>query len=85
MSLSTINLEAKKLELIAQITRIIDYDTLVQVEKILATFDEDTKHWKNLSKQEKLKIEKGLLDIKKGKVISNSSVKKKIDKYIQEM
>jgi hypothetical protein len=85
MSSATINMEAKKVELIAQITRIIDYDALLKIEKILHSFEQETEHWKSLSRQDKQKLEKGLQDIKKGKVISNHAVKKKIDKFIQEL
>ncbi len=85
MSSAAISMEAKKVELIAQITRIIDYDVLLELEKFLYSFEHDTEHWKKLSKQDRQKLEKGLQDIKKGKVLSHSAVKKKIDKYIQEL
>ena len=84
VQLETINMEAKKIELISKITRLIDYTVLLELEKILYLSEQETDHWSNLTTSEKEKIEKGLDSIKQGKVISHKVVKQKIDQFISE-
>ena len=72
IQMDSMNIEAKKVELISKITRLIDYSVLLELEKILY-------------KSEQEKIEKGLDSIKKGKVISHSIVKEKINQFIKEL
>lgn len=80
-----INIEAKKVELISKITRLIDYSILLELEKILYLSEQETEEWDTLTISEKEKIEKGLDSIKKGKVISNKIVKETINQYIKEL
>jgi hypothetical protein len=80
-----VNIEAKKLELISKITRLIDYSVLLELEKILYLSEQETDHWDTLTNFEKEKIEKGLDSIQKGKIISNAAVKQKIDQFIKEL
>jgi hypothetical protein len=81
----SINMEAKKVELISKITRLIDYSVLLELEKVLYLSEQETEHWDSLTNLEKEKIEKGLESIKQGKVISHAVVKEKIDKFIKEL
>ena len=78
-----INMEAKKVELISKITRLIDYDVLLELEKILYLSEQETEHWDTLANWEKEKIEKGLDSIKQGKVISHNVVKQKINQHLK--
>ncbi len=80
-----VNIEAKKVELISKITRLIDYFILLELEKILYLSEQETEEWDTLTKSEKEKIEKGLDSIKKGKVISNKIVKETINTFIKEL
>ncbi|HMV41178.1 MAG TPA: hypothetical protein PKD50_01500 [Leptospiraceae bacterium] len=78
-------LKAKKVEIISKITRLIDYSVLLELEKILAISEQQTNEWDSLTALDKAKIEKGLDSIQKGKVISHSMVKEKIDQFIKEL
>lgn len=81
----TISLEAKKIELIAKITRLVDFNVLLKIEKILHVSEEESEEWNLLSPDTKMKIEQGLNSIKNGKVLSNEEAKQRIDKYIKEL
>ena len=73
------------MELISKITRLIDYSVLLELEKILYKSEQESEEWDSLTNLEKEKIEKGLDSIKKGKVISHSIVKEKINQFIKEL
>jgi predicted Rossmann-fold nucleotide-binding protein len=77
--LEPINIEAKKLELISKITRLLNYSVLLELEKILKLTEEE--HWDTLTNWEKEKIEQGLESIKQGKVISHTDAKRNIESF----
>lgn len=85
IQMESMNIEAKKVELISKITRLIDYSVLLELEKILYKSEQESEEWDSLTNIEKEKIEKGLDSIKKGKVISHSVVKEKINQFIKEL
>lgn len=85
IQMESMNIEAKKVELISKITRLIDYSVLLELEKILYKSEQDSEEWDSLTNIEKEKIEKGLDSIKKGKVISHSVVKETINQFIKEL
>ena len=85
IQMESMNLEAKKIELISKITRLIDYSVLLELEKILYKSEQESEDWDSLSNMEKEKIEKGLDSIKKGKVISHSVVNETVKKHIQKL
>ncbi|MBP9888248.1 MAG: hypothetical protein KBF93_18260 [Leptospiraceae bacterium] len=85
IQMDSMNIEAKKVELISKITRLIDYSVLLELEKILYKSEQESEDWDSLTNLEKEKIEKGLDSIKKGKVISHSIVKEKINQFIKEL
>lgn len=80
-----INLEAKKVEVISRITRLIDYKTLLKIEKLLSAFEEDTEEWETLSPKDRERLEKGLSSINQGKVLSNAAVKERIGNFIKAL
>ncbi len=83
--MESMNIEAKKVELISKITRLIDYSVLLELEKILYKSEQESEEWDSLTNVEKEKIERGLDSIKKGKVISHSVVKETINQFIKEL
>jgi methionine synthase II (cobalamin-independent) len=85
IQMESMNIEAKKVELISKITRLIDYSVLLELEKILYKSEEESEEWDSLTNIEKEKIEKGLYSIKKGKVISHSVVTETINQFIKEL
>jgi|JI10StandDraft_1071094.scaffolds.fasta_scaffold321818_3 hypothetical protein len=85
IQMESMNIEAKKVELISKITRLIDYSVLLELEKILYKSEQESEEWDSLTNVEKEKIERGLDSIKKGKVISHSVVKETINQFIKEL
>ena len=85
IQMESMNIEAKKVELISKITRLIDYSVLLELEKILSKSEQESEEWDSLTNVEKEKIERGLDSIKKGKVISHSVVKETINQFIKEL
>jgi hypothetical protein len=75
------NLQAKKYQLIERIMNIDNVkiiDNLFQISLV----DSDSNWENNLSHTEKKSIEKGLKDLKEGRVTSHEDVMKKYEKYL---
>jgi len=68
--------ETVKLELIEWLSTLADSDTLEYLKMIKDSRTEDD-WFKNVSEEEKAGIERGLNDIKAGRVVSHAEVKKR--------
>lgn len=56
IQMDSMNIEAKKVELISKITRLIDYSVLLELEKILYKSEQESEDWDSLTNLEKEKI-----------------------------
>ena len=45
IQMDSMNIEAKKVELISKITRLIDYSVLLELEKILYKSEQESEEW----------------------------------------
>jgi len=72
------NIQSEKLKLIEWITRIQDNSI---IEKLLKV-KEESDWWDEISQEEKESIEKGLQDVKDGKIHQHATVKKLYEKYL---
>ena len=72
------NIQSEKLKLIEWITRIQDNSI---IEKLLKV-KEESDWWDEISQEEKKSIEKGLQDVKDGKIHQHADVKKLYEKYL---
>jgi predicted transcriptional regulator len=75
------SIENEKLKLIEWIKNIRDDSTIEKI-KMLKDKSAETDWWDEISEEEKASIEKGLADIKEGRVIPHSEVKKKYAKWL---
>jgi hypothetical protein len=79
------NIEAKKIEIIAQIVRLADYSVLMRLESILQFAEKNADEWQLLSSEEREKVEIGYQSMQAGRVVSNADAKKMIDEFIESM
>lgn len=70
-------LEAIKLDLIAWLSKLEDQDTIEYLQVVKESQEAGTDWWDELTEVQKEGIEKGLNDIKEGRVISHEEVRKK--------
>jgi predicted transcriptional regulator len=76
-------LEQRKIQLIAMITQLNDSDVLDAIENLLLESKKDW--WDTISEAEKKAIDRGLDDIKNGRVVSHEQVMKEIDKKFKNL
>ncbi len=79
------DISAEKLNIIQRICEIQDTDLLDLIQNIIeipqkSEFD----WWDTLSKEEQSSIERGLSDLKNGKVHSHDQIRKKYEKYLKD-
>jgi hypothetical protein len=73
------NLEAIKLDLIAWLSKLEDQDTIEYLKVVKESQEAGADWWDDLSDVQKEGIEKGLNDIKEGRVISHEVIRKKYE------
>jgi hypothetical protein len=71
------NITSQEISLIHRITEFDDSEALKMFEK-----STKPKLWNNLSDAEKLSVGKGLSDLKEGRTIAHSEVKKRYEKWL---
>jgi len=79
------DISSEKLNIIQRICEIQDTDLLDLIQNIIeipkrSEFD----WWDTLPKKEQNSIEKGLSDLKNGKVHSHDQIRKKYEKYLKD-
>lgn len=79
--LSDTNLEKEKLEIIKWVTTLKD-ETSIERLKMLKDSSSKTDWWNVISEEEKNAVEKGLEDIKSGRVKPHKDVKKLYAKWL---
>jgi len=75
------NLDREKLKIIDWIANIKDESIIARI-KLLKDHSKETDWWDEISDAEKASIERGLEDIKAGRVIDHSEVKKLYEKWL---
>ena len=75
-----INFQNKKIELIQWLSTLNDESILDKIIKLRET--EKTDWWKDISKEERNSIEKGIQDADSGKLKSHSEAKKLYEKWL---
>lgn len=75
------NIEVEKLKLIEWITHITS-DSVLEKIKLLKEKHSESDWWEEITEEEKASIEKGLEDVKAGRVIPHSEVKKEYAKRL---
>ncbi len=75
------NLDSEKLKIIDWITNLKDESMIAKI-KLLKDHPKETDWWDEISEAEKASIEKGLEDIKAGRVVNHSEVKKIYEKWL---
>ena len=70
------SIENEKLKLIEWIKELRDDSTIEKI-KMLKDNPGETDWWNEITEEEKASIEKGLVDIKEGRITSHSEVKKR--------
>jgi predicted transcriptional regulator len=75
------NLDSEKLKIIDWIANLKD-ETVIAKIKILKDHSIDADWWDEISEAEKVSIERGLEDVKAGRVIDHSEVKKLYEKWL---
>jgi hypothetical protein len=70
-------LEAIKLELIAWLTKLEDQDTIEYLKVVKDSQETQDDWWEELTDVQRKGIEKGMKDIKEGKIVSHDQVRKK--------
>ena len=74
------NIQNMKIELIQWLTTLNDQSTL---QKIIELRDNSSNDWwDDISDTEKKSIEKGITDSENGKVVLNSEIRKKYEKWL---
>jgi hypothetical protein len=74
-------INTKKVEIIAFISRLEKVELLLQIEDLIKSSASDW--WNFISDSEKEKIEEGLLDIKEGRTVPHDIVMKKAEEKIK--
>jgi predicted transcriptional regulator len=75
------NIQAEKLELIKMLVSIQDASILKKIKTLLEKEQPDD-FFNHLNEQQVASIERGLEQVKKGKVVSHKQVKKLYDKWL---
>ena len=75
------NLDSEKLKIIDWIANTKDESIIARI-KLLKDHSKETDWWDEISDAEKASIERGLEDIKAGRVIDHSEVKKLYEKWL---
>lgn len=75
------NLDSEKLKIIGWIANITDESMIAKI-KLLKDHPNETDWWDEISEAEKASIERGLEDLKAGRVIDHSEVKKLYEKWL---
>ena len=75
------NLESEKLKLIKWITGLSD-DSMIERIKMLKNKGLQKDWWNEITEEEKAAIEKGLEDVKAGRVIPHAKVKREYEKWL---
>lgn len=70
-------LEAIKLELIAWLSKLEDQDTIEYLKVVKDTRETGNDWWEELNQVQKKGVEKGLNDVKEGRIFSHEEVRKK--------
>lgn len=70
-------LEAIKLELIAWLSKLEDQDTIEYLKVVKDTQETGNDWWEELNEVQKKGVEKGLNDVKEGRIFSHEEVRKK--------
>lgn len=70
-------LEAIKLELIAWLSKLEDQDTIEYLKVVKDTQETGNDWWEELNQVQKKGVEKGLNDVKEGRIFSHEEVRKK--------
>jgi predicted transcriptional regulator len=76
------NIEAEKLKLIEWLLSLRDETTIEKLKFLHENLSDSTDWWDTISENEKESIDRGIKDIKEGKTIPHSEVKKKYDKWL---
>ncbi len=76
-----LNIEKEKIEIIKWITNLKD-DSAIERLKMLRVKPSKPDWWNEISEEEKAAIDKGLLDIKAGRVKSHKEAKKMYAKWL---
>lgn len=69
--------EEKKRDIISWINNSEDQELIEAVHESIAQYKTDTDFWTELSSEQKNKIQQGLEDVDKGRVVSHEEVKTK--------
>ncbi|HRN28060.1 MAG TPA: hypothetical protein PL018_15985 [Ignavibacteriaceae bacterium] len=75
------NLDSEKIKIIDWIANLADESMIAKI-KLLKDHPNETDWWDEISEAEKVSIERGLEDIKAGRVIDHSEVKKLYEKWL---
>lgn len=70
-------LEAIKLELIAWLSKLEDQDTIEYLKVVKETQETGNDWWEELNEVQKKGVEKGLNDVKEGRIFSHEEVRNK--------
>jgi hypothetical protein len=80
-NMSELNLEKEKLEIIKWVTNLRD-DTAIQRLRMLRVNSKKSDWWNEITEEEKTAIDKGLADIKAGRVKPHKEAKKLYEKWL---
>lgn len=76
------NIQAEKLELIEWIAKLNDVSILKKLHELKFKYHNSKDWWGTLKKEEIKSIERGLKDLKEGRVHSHETVRKIYEKYL---
>jgi hypothetical protein len=80
-NMSELNLEKEKLEIIKWVTNLRD-DTAIERLRMLRVNSKKSDWWNEITEEEKTAIDKGLADIKAGRVKPHKEAKKLYEKWL---
>lgn len=75
------NLDSEKLKIINWIASLTD-ESIIQKLKLLREQEKNTDWWDEISEEEKASIQRGLEDVKAGRVVPHEEVRKKYEQYL---
>ena len=79
--MNVLNVEKEKLEIIKWVTSLKD-TTAIERLRMLRTSPKKSDWWNEITSEEKAAIDKGLADIKAGRVIPHKEAKKLYEKWL---
>ena len=79
--MNVLNVEKEKLEIIKWVTSLKD-NTAIERLRMLRTNPKKSDWWNEITSEEKAAIDKGLSDIKAGRVIPHKEAKKLYEKWL---